>query len=549
MTDFALVIAGAVAGLWIGVLPGYAFPAEQTAHPLSPEEPSLDSLGQITAVEQLRDVQPTDWAYQAAKQLVERHNCLAGYPGGLWRGDRPLSRYEFAAGINACLEQLTLAVDTAALSGVEKNDLDILQRLNEQFVAELREVRSHLPPLEQRTETLATQEFSTTTKLFGQAVIGLRGSNNNGVDLFPQDGIPERRGSGTVTLGGEAELTLATSFTGQDLLLTTLKTGNLSASAPTQFTNMGRLATETDLDNRWVLGDLSYRFAATPNLGLIVGPLGVNPVNTFRGLNPLEDSGNGALSLLAQRNPVLSVGNGTGGIGFDWQMTSALSLQGIYSAELPSLTRTQAGRSAGLIGGRYATGLQLAAGLGEKLDAGVHYLYSASPDGFLGNGVGDNQLLSPFAPATTGFTTGFTTHAVGGSLNWRVTPRWTVGGWGGWTRSTPTRLSGVVETTNWMAYTTISDVFQSGGMAGLLVGQPPRITSSTLPAGFNFPKFSDGGEAGGREGRSLHLETFYRAPITPNLSVTPGLIVVLNPNHNPSNETLVVGALRTTLRF
>lgn len=32
------------------------------------------------------------------------HRCLSGYPDGTYRGDRPLTRYEFAAGLNACLE-------------------------------------------------------------------------------------------------------------------------------------------------------------------------------------------------------------------------------------------------------------------------------------------------------------------------------------------------------------------------------------------------------------------------------------------------------------
>ncbi|MBV8883081.1 MAG: hypothetical protein JO235_03645, partial [Chroococcidiopsidaceae cyanobacterium CP_BM_RX_35] len=39
-----------------------------------------DSIGQVTSVSQLRDVQPTDWAFQALQSLVERYGCIAGYP-------------------------------------------------------------------------------------------------------------------------------------------------------------------------------------------------------------------------------------------------------------------------------------------------------------------------------------------------------------------------------------------------------------------------------------------------------------------------------------
>ena len=34
---------------------------------------------QVTSVSQLSDVQPTDWAYQALSNLVERYGCVAGY--------------------------------------------------------------------------------------------------------------------------------------------------------------------------------------------------------------------------------------------------------------------------------------------------------------------------------------------------------------------------------------------------------------------------------------------------------------------------------------
>ncbi len=62
-----------------------------------------DLMSQVTSVSQLSDVQPTDWAFQALQSLVERYGCIAGYPDGTFRGNRALTRYEFAAGLNACL--------------------------------------------------------------------------------------------------------------------------------------------------------------------------------------------------------------------------------------------------------------------------------------------------------------------------------------------------------------------------------------------------------------------------------------------------------------
>ena len=36
------------------------------------------SQNQVTSVSQFSDVQPTDWAYQALSNLVERYGCVAG---------------------------------------------------------------------------------------------------------------------------------------------------------------------------------------------------------------------------------------------------------------------------------------------------------------------------------------------------------------------------------------------------------------------------------------------------------------------------------------
>lgn len=61
-------------------------------------EPSSSSdESQITSVSQLSDVQPSDWAFQALQSLVERYGCIAGYTNGTFKGNRALSRYEFAA--------------------------------------------------------------------------------------------------------------------------------------------------------------------------------------------------------------------------------------------------------------------------------------------------------------------------------------------------------------------------------------------------------------------------------------------------------------------
>ncbi len=72
-----------------------------------------ETLEQVTSVSQFSDVQPTDWAFQALQSLVERYGCIAGYPNGTYRGNRALTRYEFAAGLNACLNRVNELIASA----------------------------------------------------------------------------------------------------------------------------------------------------------------------------------------------------------------------------------------------------------------------------------------------------------------------------------------------------------------------------------------------------------------------------------------------------
>ena len=519
-----------------------------TAAHAEDESPVNSAMNQVTSVSQLRDVQPTDWAFQALQSLVERYGCISGYPDRTFRGNRALTRYEFAAGMNACQDRIQDLIAASTTDAVKKDDLKTLRTLQEQFATELTTLRGRVDRLDARTATLEKHQFSTTTKLYGQVVLGLQGSNAIGVDLFPKDGIKELTGQANITLGYNLQLTLATSFRGDDLLLTGFQTGNTGGTSGTLFTNMGRLASESGLNNQLVISDLSYRFSLGRNLGIIVGPAGVNPENVFRGISPLEGYADAALSRFGQRNPILSLGNTTGGAGFDWQITPRVSLQGVYSASNPAIASNQT--LGGLFGGSYTAGTQLSLAPTRSIDVGLNYLYSHSPTDNLGYGVGDTQIISPLAadPIATN------THALGATAAWRITPKWTAGAWGGWTTSTAIGQPGSVETTNWMLFSAFPDLFVPGNLGGILLGQPPKIVSSSLPNGLNFPSFADAdpntnGTSGGQRNSAIHLEAFYRSRLNDHLSLTPGVLVIFNPNHNASNDTLVIGTLRAAFQF
>jgi len=137
------------------------------------QDPS--TIEQVTSVSQLSDVQPTDWAFGALQSLVERYGCIPGYPNGTFRGNRAMTRYEFAAGLNACLDRVQELIATSTADIVKKEDLETLQRLQQEYADGLTELRGRVDPLEARIAVVESQQFSTTTKLTGDAIFSVAG--------------------------------------------------------------------------------------------------------------------------------------------------------------------------------------------------------------------------------------------------------------------------------------------------------------------------------------------------------------------------------------
>lgn len=145
------------------------------------------SSEQVTSITQFSDVRPTDWAYQALSNLIERYGCVAGYPNGTFKGGQAMTRFEAAALLNACLDRVTEITDE-------------LRRLMKEFEKELAITKARVDGLEAKVGELQATQFSTTTKLKGQVrfVMG---------DVY--------RGDGTATYGQARALMGAAKLYGQ----------------------------------------------------------------------------------------------------------------------------------------------------------------------------------------------------------------------------------------------------------------------------------------------------------------------------------------------
>ncbi|MBH8555916.1 S-layer homology domain-containing protein [Nostocaceae cyanobacterium CENA357] len=70
------------------------------------------------------------------QNATSQPGCLSGYPDNTYQGSQPVTRYEFAAGLNACLNQLNQLTPANKANLATKEDLEILlqrqRKLNEQ---------------------------------------------------------------------------------------------------------------------------------------------------------------------------------------------------------------------------------------------------------------------------------------------------------------------------------------------------------------------------------------------------------------------------------
>ncbi|ACK69249.1 Carbohydrate-selective porin OprB [Gloeothece citriformis PCC 7424] len=492
-------------------------------------------MSQVTNVNQLRDVAPTDWAYEALRSLVERYGCIVGYPDRTFRGDRALTRWEFAAGLNACLTQLERLIQEGV--AVLREDIEKLRRLAQEFEAELAALGSRIDNLEDRVAFLEDHQFSTTTTLTGEVIFAISGiadgERNNGTEDIPR----------ITTFGHRTRLEFNTSFTGEDLLYTRVATGTAPEYAETAETSQANLAFAQPEDSDTFVEVLYYTFPVTDNLALWLEANGGAFDDFTPTLNALDGDGAfGALSVFGTRNPIYYQGEG-GGIGLDWTFGD-FQLSGGYLASLKE--DPLPGR--GLFNGPFAALAQFAYVPSEDFQVAFifNHGYKTLSSGTNSRLRGLDRLFGDELIDTVhdSYSLGFT---------WTITDNFILSGWGGYTDAKTlnsfedpdddfegTINRGFLDIWNWAITMGFPDILREGSLAGIVIGQPPWVTSSDI-------QLADGSRL--REDSPFHVEGFFQFPFSDNISITPGIIVVTSPDNDESNDALVIGVIRTTFTF
>ena len=494
----------------------------------------------VTSVSQLSDVRPTDWAFTALQSLVERYGCIAGYPDRTFRGKQATSRYEFAAGLNACLDKINEIISAGLADKVGKEDLATLQKLQEEFAAELATLRGRVDALDAKTAKLEAQQFSTTTKLRGEAVMALAAASDG-------DTTPAPDKTNTI-FSYRVRLNLDTSFTGKDLLRTRLQasnTPNLATSLGGNW-NANRLSFESGTpNNAFEINRLFYRFPVGSNITGYVAPIGA-PEDVISPLNPLESDSQGTISRFGRFNPLIRIAssgraNGLAVAGLNFKFNNQANLELMYSASNPASASnpvlnadgTASTSGGGLTGGDTKIAAQLVYKPSDALTLGVGYANAYTASNSLASGLNQDSM-------STGTTTGIKSNTVAGSLVWDITKKLTFNTSGSWTFADGINATGAATGsttfTSWMAALSAKDLFSEGDLAAVLFGQPLFRSSATAPAttGIDTP---------------YHLEALYRFRVSKNISITPGVFFVFNNNSNSGNGTATVGVIRTTFSF
>jgi Carbohydrate-selective porin, OprB family/S-layer homology domain len=511
----------------------------------NPDGETNNSLDQVTSVTQLSDVKPTDWAYQALRELVERYGCIAGYPDGTYRGNRAMTRYEFAAGLNACLDSLYRLIGAGASNPVGGEDLDSIKRLQQEFATELSQLTGKVDNLESRIGTLEDNQFSTTLKMNGFIDMSL-------IDAFSGEGNSETVFQYSVFLPFRA------TFTGKDRLDFSLVTNNTTAF-DFRSTNNGRnvgVGGEGTVawgfggssENNIVLGNLDYTFPIIPNKLIVTvftdrafgaGGSTIDSDRRTLGLIPGQ-----AISAFGVRAPLSRI-TGRSGILARYQINEALRFGVAYEATPGSNPEE------GLFNGNYYAVGQMVFTPSDKL--GMIFTYgntyalpgqfkfsrnrnrvNARP--FVGSAIAsrfDNQGV--FFDADVATVTNF--YGVQGF--YQITPQINIGGF---VNKFSSRLIGRGDADIWSyaAMLTVRDVFKQGNIAGLIVGMEPTLTG--LRKGNNF--------VGGFErDTSWHIEAYYKHNINNSMSVTTGAMWITAPNQDDENEDIVMGTVRMQFAF
>jgi hypothetical protein len=483
---------------------GMVAPAAATAADLNLAAVNqYSSSEQVSSITQLTDVKPTDWAYQALNNLVDRYGCVAGYENGTYLGGKAMTRFEAAALLNACLDRVTEVTDE-------------LQRLSKEFADELLVIRGRVAKLETQVGQLQATQFSTTTKLKGEATFVLGGVDNarlaNGTNV------------GNTAFNYDVRLNFDTSFTGKDLLKTRLRSGNFSSQPFGSSSSLFKLDKAETYANQVNLDRLYYQFPGlTKGMTLTAGAIVRNTEMAW--VPSAYKSDILDFFQVAGAPGVYNKATGSG-FGAQWAQPGKKG----FVAGVNYVAQNGSDSSKGEFNESGALNLLAQVGYrAPQFGAAFGYRYGTEGtrvrtfNGVAGNGgtlaagqTSNNYALNAYwQPKKAGIIP-----SISGAYGWNDVSKNAAG------QATP---NAATNSQTWFAGLQWADVFAKGNAAGFAIGAPGNAASLTKDA--------------------LMWETFYRYKVSDNISITPSVFYVSNNQGLKNASSNYGGVIQTTFRF
>jgi Carbohydrate-selective porin, OprB family/S-layer homology domain len=470
-------------------------------------EMNSELLIQQTSVSELSDIKPTDWAYQALRSLMERYGVITGYKDDTFRGNNPVTRDEFAAGLAATLDKVDGLIVKAIGDPYIQEDIITLRRLQREHKSILNELKKSVDAISNRTTQLQANQFSTTTKLGGQIIIALT------------DGTNAKK-----TIVNRTRLTLSTSFHQQDLLVTQLESGNNGGDAITLANqkNPNLLENEgldyTAVEPNLHLRRLSYSFSPLPDLAVTVGakmsPRDFIDRNRYANNEAVDFS-----SSVLINNPLIVQNqidrNGGAGVAITWHPQGGkFTLRSLYIAA--NVNQPNSTTEAGLFGdglrpagsNRYQGSLELEYSPSNNLSLRLQYT----------NALINNTNINAFGLNGE--------YAL--SRNTGIFARLGVGKYQGFNTAINQDLD--LYPLSWAIGLSWHNLFIPRTVAGIGIGQP------LITDGFG-------------NATQTNFEAFYNLALNENFTITPTISLVSNPNNDSSQGTIWQTTLRTVFSF
>jgi Carbohydrate-selective porin, OprB family len=372
------------------------------------------------------------------------------------------------------------------------------------------------PPAETpKVEAPALNQFSLTTKLQGSVIFGATGTFSGDYNRNPAFGNRTR-------LELKTEIGTGTLTTRLQAVGLGLSTQNPSAGTTAVATNEGSLSwTDGTTDSKIGIDALKYEYPLTPQTQLVVAANAGAADDFTDTINPYfdGDGASGSISTFGNRPSIYYTVQGQG-VGIRHKLSDTTELSVGYLARSGNDPAT----GSGLFGGGYGALAQVSFKTGENSKVGVTYTRTFNSD------PGTGSLNANLGGISNNF---------GLQGSFQLTPQLALGGWAGYTQNQAT--GGDRQIWNWALTAAAPDLGGKGNLAGFLVGQEPRVTSSGIDpvTGNNTTDTKSG----------LHIEGFYQFKISDSLSITPGIIYLTAPNQDANSTGAVIGALRTTFTF